>query len=397
MFRKRFFLPVFMVAVAFLPLSACCASGARFTAVGGAVRIDLDRQAFDLVSDEGVFTVLASRAEVRLEDGRSGRIREVREGALVRIFGERLSERTVRADTIVVLENDAQRTHVPPRRYRPDERIEIDGVVRIVRPDAGEIEIRAGDVDYVVVIGPRTVVRRYLYVTDVSEIRSGDRVGVFGTVRGSRISALRIQLIEPGGEFRPLYADRREDVVEGEIVVPTSSFDRTLLLATEFGERKVDVRRGAQVTRDGQSISVHDLRRGERVRVCGVWNGDSLSAVSIEVIDDTSAGPVKEPETQESPTDISGPGETIPSETPGPTDSPEPAERTGRIVSIDPENRRLTVDTGLADVPVDAAHAEISREGTPVAFADLKKGDRVTVVGELREGVLHARSVEVSE
>ena len=375
-------------------------TGGRFTEIGAASGIDLRWSEFDLVSDSADYTVLASRAVVRFEDGRHGALRDINEGALVRVFGERVSSRAVRAGEVTVLDNDARRVAPRPRSYRPDERLEVEGVVTRVLAGDGEIDIRVGDRSFTVIIGPGTVVRRYLYITDIGEVREGDRLGVYGTVRDTRITASRVHLIETGQQYRPLYLDRREDVVEGEIVVPTSSFDRTISLATDFGERKVDVKRGAEVTRDGAPISVHNLQRGELVRAHGVWDGGSLVASRVEVIReiDRSASAAQEPARP----DIDSNAEQPPSEQVSPAEPvPEvpsaPAERTGRIVNIDYQNNRMTIDADLTDVEVDARDAAVTRDGSTRRFSDLKKGDKVTVTGETRDGVLVAKSVEVVE
>lgn len=309
-------------------------TGGRFTEIGAASGIDLRWSEFDLVSDSADYTVLASRAVVRFEDGRHGALRDINEGALVRVFGERVSSRAVRAGEVTVLDNDARRVAPRPRSYRPDERLEVEGVVTRVLAGDGEIDIRVGDRSFTVIIGPGTVVRRYLYITDIGEVREGDRLGVYGTVRDTRITASRVHLIETGQQYRPLYLDRREDVVEGEIVVPTSSFDRTISLATDFGERKVDVKRGAEVTRDGAPISVHNLQRGELVRAHGVWDGGSLVASRVEVIReiDRSASAAQEParpdidsNAEQPPSEQVSPAEPVP-EVPS---APRPSEPAG--------------------------------------------------------------------
>lgn len=377
----------------------------RFTAVGGVTAINTRWQEFELSTDSADYTVLASYAAVRFQDGSAGEFRDIKQGALVRVYGERMSSRTVRADEVVVLDNDAGRFSARPRSYRPGERVEIEGTV--VRAHPPEIDIRSDGRDFVVVIGAGTVVRRYLYVTDISEVREGDRVGVYGTVRDSRIEAERVQLIEPGAEYHPLYLDRREDVVEGEIVAPASSFDRTLALATPFGERKVDVKRGADVARDGVPISVHDLRRGELIRAYGVWDSGTLVASRVEVIrqidrSEAAEEPARtepeaseEPSTETVPDRESAPPAESTSEVP-PASTPE-GERTGRIVGIDYENVRLTIDMSLADLEVDAREAVVTRQGSSRRFSDLKMGDKVTVTGETRDGVFVARTVEIVE
>lgn len=57
----------------------------------------------------------------------------------------------------------------------------------------------------------------------------------------------------------------------------------------------------------------------------------------------------------------------------------------------------MTIDADLTDVEVDARDAAVTRDGSTRRFSDLKKGDKVTVTGETRDGVLVAKSVEVVE
>ncbi len=383
-----------LVPIIIICLVLCVCGSAAFaqpvTVIGGVAEIDMRWQEFELSADSADYTVLASRAKVGFADGHTASLGDLRRGALVRIYGERISARTVRAREVVVLDNNAGRTRVRPRSYLPDERIEIQGTVLAVNPP--EIDIITDTGEFAVDVGPGSVVRRYIYVTDLTDVHEGDRVGVYGTVRGPRIAAQRVQVLDPGSDYRPLYLERREDVVEGEVIVPTSSFDRAIVLATDFGDQKVDVKKGAEVVRHGSPISVHGLERGELVRAYGVWDSGALSATKVEAIrwEDRSAA-AQQPAIIQSPDAAPAASkDAVPVKL-------VPGEHTGRIVDIDPEGGKITVDVDMTDVVVDVREAKITKDGSALVFSDLKKGDKVTVAGEPRDGVFAAESVRVVE
>lgn len=280
----------------------------------------------------------------------------------------------------------------------------IDGYVTAVHANDRLLEMSSGGRNYRVTVARDTAIRRYIYPAQFAEMREGDWVTVHGLFEGSRVDARRIQINRHSGRSAP---ERPQEVTEGEITYPASSFDRTFAIETQFGERKIDVPRGAVVIRNSQPISVHDLRRGEYVQVYGTWDGSTMTATAVEVIGPADVLPpvsrvpkvgadeALPPKPDATPLPPIEPEVVKPDAAPAELD--DPSSRTGRIVEIDYDTNEITLDVRMQDVKVSAAEAAITRRGSSRRFSDLKEGDKVTVRGEVRGRVFVATAVEIIE
>ena len=74
----------------------------------------------------------------------------------------------------------------------------------------------------------------------------------------------------------PQRRSRRPAEIEGTIARATGSTDRRITVRVGDVEYTLDVPRDTIVVVDGRERSVHDLKRGQRVRVTGRWEGDRL-------------------------------------------------------------------------------------------------------------------------
>ena len=375
-----------------------------FSATGVATNIDRSAEIFDAVDQANTYTVLADRATVQLNGGKFGTIRDLKDNAKVRIEGERLSARTILANTVIVLEESGAPANAGAQGYHPKDRVETDGYVTRANVQANEIDIRTRLGNYVVVVRPETLIRRYLYVTTLNDVNDGDDINLTGTVdRDGKIIAERIQVSASNSGERGRYpvgkgyrppsgvsdSGEREDVIEGTVTYPTSAFERTLGLDTRYGERKVEVPKDAVVLIDGEPGSVHNLIKGTMLRVTGTWTGSTLGASRIETIDRLSANiRVEEPPTAP---------ETDPAPTPPAVQPVQPSTLTGRIIEIDYAKFELTIDAGMKDTKVDARDASITRKGSTRRFSELRKGDKIEVKGDWAEDVLKASVMDVVE
>ena len=417
------------VFVALLPACAFAASyhppsyygsGSRFAQAGVVDRIDYRFEDFDLVANSDTYAIHADHCTIQLSGSRLGNLRDLRNGAYVRVIGDRLSERTARANRIIVLD-ESGKFKPGGNRYRQSDKTQLMGCVTRVFPRYSEINVRAQSESYVIVVRPSTVIRRYIYATDIYDIGEGDNLSVVGTISGTaRIYAERIQIVSSNKGPRYDASDRdREDRIEGVVTYPAASFDRTFAIQTDYGERKVDVPRSADVIKDGRSARVQDLRKGDRVRAYGTWDGSTLVATRVETIDRLAARdyepaperpadeqgadqpPTYEPEPAANEPRVDQPDqepEGKPSEPPEVTSNgQEVADQapTGRIVSIDYDKVEMTIDVDMSDVKVDAANAAITRKGSMRRFSDLEKGDKVAVTGDYADGVLKAAAIEI--
>lgn len=400
------------------------AKSSGFLITGPASNVDRLRETFE-VTDRGVtYTVLTGRASIQLDTGTIGATQDLRDSFYVQVSGEQLSARTILATTVVVL-NEKAASAADSRSYRPNDYIETSGLVTGVSASSREIDVRTDDGNFALMVRPDTVIRRYIYVTDIGDINEGDDVSFSGRMaQDGRIVAARIQVSASGNKarpvgskaYRPTYLSAvshgREDSIEGGITSPPSSFDRTLMLSTEFGERRVDVLKSAEVRIDRLPASVHDLTKGDRVRVFGTWDGDTMVATRVETYLPSASATYRVPEppapepAPSAPQPMEQPSAPVPPasdpEPPAPAEpaAPEtanPSVITGRIVDIDYTKLDLSVDAGLKDNKVDAREAVVTREGSTRRFSELKKGDKVEVKGDWNGDVLKAVSVDVVE
>lgn len=372
-----------------------------FRARGAAVNVDRSAEAFDMIVEGITYTILADRAAVQLKGGKFITIRDLKDNARVEVTGEQLSARTVLAATVTVLDESGSYVDRASQGYRPNDHVDTRGYVTRVDPRFGEIDIRTKLGNYVVLVKAGSVIRRYIYVADISEVNEGDDIGVVGTVdRDGRIVAERVQVsvsaspderatyYPTGKGYRPpapSSLSRREDVIEGTVTSPASMFDRSLAVATRYGERKVDVPKDADVVISGHPASVHDLIKGDKVRAIGAWSGSTLVASRIE----SGEKPIE--------TAVEQPSATAPPSPPPVLESPRPNSLTGRIVDIDYVKFELSIDWEMKDIKIDAADAAVTRKGSTRRFSDLKKGDKVEVKGDWVGDVLKATTVDVTE
>lgn len=405
-----------------------------FRATGSAININRRAEVFDIVDHGDTFTILADRATIQLSGGKFGTVSDIKDNAQVRVTGEQLSSRTVMASTVVLLDGSASIYSSTTRSYRPNDRVETTGYVTRCSPRFNEIDVRTRSGNYVVIVGTGTVIRRYIYVTDINDINDGDDLNITGTVdHDGRIMAERIQVTVSnsdergkypiGKSYRPRSSDAvpaaSGDMIEGTVAYPVSSFDRTLGLNTKYGDRNVDIPKNAEVFIDRRAASVHDLMKGDRIRATGTWSGSTMIASRVETINDLPAGPavedsspaveppapseppaaVEPPATPEPPAAIEPPAAAQPPAEPQPpvVEAPRPTAFEGRIIDIDYAKSELSIDAGMKDTKIDATNSAITRKGSTRRFSELKKGDKVEVKGDWEGDVLKATSVDVVE
>ena len=220
-----------------------------------------------------------------------GTTQDLKDNAYVRVVGDQLSARTVLASSVVVMDEKTAAAEVASASpYQPNDRVENAGSVTRVVPRYGEIDVRTSGGNFVVLVRPDTTIRRYLYATDINDISEGDEITFAGTMgQDGSITADRIQVSSGSARaskgVRTIYlsaVSHADDIIEGVITVPPSSFDRSLAIETRFGERKVDVLKNAEVRIDGIGASVHDLSKGDNIRVYGTWDSSTMVANRIE-------------------------------------------------------------------------------------------------------------------
>lgn len=251
------------------------------------------------------------------------------------------------------------------------------------------LEVRSGD-DVYRVDASRAEVRG----ARPGRIREGSRVLVWGRFTDRRtVRAVRIQVLggdgegwqRPGGgpwqHPRPTYGgDYAEDVLVGQVTRRSSPMStRNIRVAARGEEWFVEVPKDARVIRDGQPISIHDVREGEWVRVQGERVGDAyhIRADAIRVGD--------APDTR--PWSSSGPRWNDGASYEGTVRDVAPDEGTFRL-------RLNRFETCTVQVGGDV---RVTRNGRRASLRDLREGSRVRVYGRLdgRARTLEARAIEI--
>jgi hypothetical protein len=169
----------------------------------------------------------------------------------------------------------------------------------------------------------------------------------------------------PGRSTIPRY-DRRTRDVSGRITGTTGAFGRKLRVLLDNGEeRSIEALRSIAVRRYSRAISVHELRRGEevRIRLDRYLPEGTLVAVRIEAFEGASRVP------RDTTTNAYGRETTI----------------RGSVKTIDSRGHILRLDVDYKRVIVHTDRADIRDERGSMTLRDLQSGDLVTVEGR-RDG-----------
>lgn len=257
---------------------------------GVVTELDPGIQEFVLRDRGKSYVVLADYATVQLNGGKFGDLRDLRDGATVRVFGERLSSRTVLASVVIVLEGSGKlgSASLIAGGYRTGEEIEVIGTVTHVSVRANDISFRAESGNYVITPTLATIITRCGRRVGVGDVYVGDTIFVTGILTGpAKISAGGVQVIDPRSGFRApgggLGRRYRLDCIGGVVVGATAGLDRKLSILTEFGVRTVDLTAGPDIRRGAERIALKDLAAGNKVRVHGSWETRTLHATTIEL------------------------------------------------------------------------------------------------------------------
>jgi hypothetical protein len=201
----------------------------------------------------------------------------------------------------------------------------------------------------------------------LSDIRVGDELQVSGAERNGRIVADRVTLLVPVGTRYPNdyreaapYAPHRVIVV-GTVRTPTYDVGRQVKVRTSDGDISVDVDPHTPITAYSDRISVHELERGDRVRVVGEWTGtDRLRADRIDVL----------PPPRQA---ARGYRSSL---------APMPVVTViGQLVSYDRNRDRMRLSTRDGDRIVIAKGTPAYVRGERIDRGDMRQGDRVRATG----------------
>lgn len=353
--------------------------GARLWLSGIVSDIDYGSEVFAIKDGSRKYTIIAEDTRTELRNGTIGRLRDVKEGMMVRIEGERITSSQYSARTIIILDDSGKFDNGRNTgAYYYNDQTRTEGYITEINARATQIHIRANRENYVVDITAGTEIRRSSFLTGFSGLRKDDRVSVTGTPRGrGRIDARYIEILTDRDYRYDDSYNHRVGTVEGTISSTTGYFDRSIAIRTTYGEVKVDVTKSADVRLDGRSVSIHNISKGVWARAYGEWDGNTLTASRVDAYS-------------------SGSGRDYPGGGYRPGNPPVyPQTRVGVITSIDIKKNILKLDIGLTDMTVNTANAEVTYQANKISLSRLQKGDKVQVAGDYSAETLKARTVQV--
>lgn len=198
-----------------------------------------------------------------------------------------------------------------------------------------------------------------------------------------------------GPSWRPGQGDIRYDSrtreVSGVVTRDTSVFDRKIRVRLDDGqERTFKVPKDARVMRDGRSISIHDVKKDDyvRVRVDRYRSDGDLTPIRVDVLgrydDRWNDGRWNDDRWDEGRRDNGWDRDTSRNET------------RGSVVNIDSRNGILRIDVNGRTLRTDVRRAEIRDSRGSMPLRDLQRGDRVTVYGRRDGDTIQATRVVVA-
>jgi hypothetical protein len=345
--------------------------------------------------DDRLYDIRARGARVQLTGGDFGRWDDLRRGQEVEIYGIRRDERSGDARRIRLtgrydpdhLDRIRAEDRFRADRLRQEGPIEARGSVFSIDPDRESFRLRtAGGLRTVEVFDETRVAFASGRAARFRDLRVGDDLRVSGVERAGRIVADRVTILGPttagyrSGE--PYYeAPRQGDaVLVGTVRAPTYGVNRRVKVRTSRGDVTVDVDRDVPVYKWEERVSVHELNRGDRVRVVGLWTGaDRVRADRITV----DPPPPTRQETLGYRSDL--PHEPMPVVT-----------VIGFVVSYDEDRDRIRLNTRDGDRIVVANGTPAYLRGERISRRQIIQGDRVRATGYWNGREVMATRVELA-
>jgi uncharacterized protein DUF5666 len=252
--------------------------------------VDRDRESIRLRTSRGLRSIeLYDGTHMSFESGRHAGLTDLHAGDELEVRGAERNGRVV-AERVTLLGPASAR--IADEQWTNTRSAVLVGTVRTPTYDVSRrIKVRTAEGDVTVTADPGTPIYGYGDRLSIHDLDQGDRVRVVGRWEGrDRLRASRIDMVLPpppprerarGYRSTLKPAPARVVTVVGQLVSYDTSRDR-LRLRTRGGDRIV-VASGAPVSMRGNPISRGDLRRGDRVRATGYWNGHEILATRVEL------------------------------------------------------------------------------------------------------------------
>lgn len=269
---------------------------ANFSLDGTIDRVDTDRDRVILHGDNGrVYTVDTYQTRIVLRDTDSpGTTADLVPGMRLHVAGTLASSDIIEADVVTVQ---------PLRSVRPVGPVSPNAP--ILNPASEPITLRGtvGSVDerrslFIVRVRDHT---RTIYLNDQTDLQDvdfggsgeripvhpGDRVYVSGLLRrDGTVLASSVRGLAPPARYGSTTFQRLGGVLTGPITMESSRYMSRDIKIRAAADREVTVHvpHGVVIRKESHSISVHDLRKDDIVRVEGTPDGSDYKATRIEVL-----------------------------------------------------------------------------------------------------------------
>lgn len=302
--------------------------------------------------------VRADEAYIR-NSGRSASFRDIHEGDTVRISGDVRSNGYMDAYSIDLVDwdhNDGYNRR-GDERWKPGTIVTVGGTVRDADTRRGYFEFDSDRGDLRIITTNGTDIREMGRRKTVKDIRKGHYLIINGHLES--YTTLRANTINIGGpDSRP--GSGRSSILIGEVTRNTTLWDRNIKVKSPLGERTVKVPQNVDITRDGRGVSIHDINKGEIVRVLGRWSGDTMIANQVDVIGDRDYQD----------------------------------DYFGKIEKIDYNDREFRIKVRDRNYYIIARDADIFDNDRRISFRDLKNGQSVWITGDLRGDTIYADRIQ---
>ena len=324
-----------------------------------------------LETRKGLFTISLNETTVIRRDGLPIRLADVTVGSLAHVVGKPTGDRT-----LLALEIDVRSAEQPPQGdVVAGEVVEIRAAEHalVVRPSK---QGPRPAVDELVVVRTteQTEIYRHRERIRFDEIEQADFILATGELDSAgTLVARRIDVADPP-EPAPKLAGRVLEISATETKF-TVAVERAWMHDTTSGPVTVIANEATKIYRDRQQVRFREIKPGDFVHVAGEWNAEKALVASVIQI----ASP---PPVPPMPLVL---GEII------------EIEAATRTIVVRVRDRRPLESSMDGTVKVVAGDdATIFRNGKPSRFADLKVGEIVSVVGEVRDdGAIVATRIDV--
>lgn len=239
------------------------------------------------------YVVIADAAVVQLNGFSSNTftsLESLKDRALVRVFGARLSPRTIYAKTIIVLDDTGKYVDLGLQQsnWVVGDGVEFEGTVTHVSIAANDITFYTSVGNFAAVPRLDTRITRGGWRTDIYGVYPGDRIRVSGRLTASRrIDPDSIQVLGSGW-FTEGPVDRfwivRMDGILGFVVDVPCRPKWIFRVRTPLGLRNVRLAIVGPGPGGDEMGCLNDIQPGRTVQLSGVWDSRTLVANRFSVV-----------------------------------------------------------------------------------------------------------------